>query len=90
MHINKPVYLFLGIIAAASVVTAGGFATPVLASTGGETTTKNILDATNIHKKVMSMLTLTTLSNTKITGTIAGIMTTTMIITMAGDTSSLL
>ena len=35
MHINKPVYLFLGIIAAASVVTAGGFATPVLASTGG-------------------------------------------------------
>jgi hypothetical protein len=35
MYINKPVYLVLGIIAAASVVTAGGFATPVLASTGG-------------------------------------------------------
>ena len=35
MYIQKPVYLVLGIIAAASVVTAGGFASPVLASTGG-------------------------------------------------------
>lgn len=35
MYINKPIYLFLGIIAAASVVTAGGFAPPALASTGG-------------------------------------------------------
>ncbi len=36
MYINKPIYLVLGIIAAASVVTAGGFATPVLASSGGD------------------------------------------------------
>jgi hypothetical protein len=35
MYINKPIYLVLGIIAAASVVTAGGFANPLLASTGG-------------------------------------------------------
>jgi hypothetical protein len=37
MYINKPFYLVLGMIAAASVVAAGaGFATPVLASTGGD------------------------------------------------------
>jgi len=36
MYINKPFYLVLGMIAAASVVAAGGgFATPVLASTSG-------------------------------------------------------
>lgn len=35
MYINKPIYLVLGIIAAASVVASGGFATPALASMGG-------------------------------------------------------
>ena len=33
MYINKPIYLVLGIIAAASIVAAVGLATPVLAST---------------------------------------------------------
>ena len=85
MYVNKPIYLVLGIIAAASVVASGGFATPALASIGGGGgQEENTLDATNIQKKVMSTLTMTTISNTKITGTIAGIITT----TRAGDTSS--
>ena len=48
--------------------------------------TKNILDATNIQKKIMSTATMTIISNTKTTTTIAGIMTTTM--AMVGDTNS--
>ena len=50
--------------------------------------TKNILDATNIQKKTMSTATMTIISNTKTTTTIAGIMTTTMAMVMVGDTNS--